>query len=369
MNATPARAPGRRLLWAGSGILFLGLGVAAWMIFGHRQPPGPPVVDRVIDEATRAEVIEQAAQALSRYYVFPDRGVAIAEKLRERARAGQFATIDSAIEFTETLTDTLQDISHDPHLAARYFDKPLAASADGDAGSADERTVELLQQIRFNFGFAHVMRLKANIGLIDLRGFGRPDQIATRTAATMQWVADTRALVIDLRECGGGDPEGVMQFASYLFDRPTHLNDIYWRDEDRIEVRWTSAEVAGVRYGESRPIYVLIGPDTFSGCEDFAYALKHAGRAVLVGQTTGGGAHAGSPRRLHDHFMLFVPTGRPINPVTHTDWEAVGVTPDIAVSVEEAQDAAHIEILKQLIATETDADWRERMRGTLDDLQ
>ena len=166
MNATPARAPGRRLLWAGSGILFLGLGVAAWMIFGHRQPPGPPVVDRVIDEATRAEVIEQAAQALSRHYVFPDRGVAIAEKLRERARAGQFATIDSAIAFSETLTDTLQDISHDPHLAARYFDKPLAASADGDAGSADERTVELLQQIRFNFGFAHVMRLMSSCSVV-----------------------------------------------------------------------------------------------------------------------------------------------------------------------------------------------------------
>lgn len=361
MNSNSRRKIWRRTVLGALGVL--GLGAAAWLAV-HAPRQAPPV-DRAIDEATRDQLIAQAADLLERYYVFPERGSAIAGQLR--AQQGDFARIDSALAFADALTGALQAISQDEHLAARYFEQPLSDAVDGD-GTPEERAAELLNQTRFNFGFAHLMRLKGNVGLIELRSFGRPAQVATRTAAVMQLLADTRALVVDLRECGGGDPEGVMQFASYLFNQPTHLNDIYWRDEDRTEVRWTTAEVEGVRYGESRKLYVLISGHTFSACEDFAYALKNAGRAVLVGETTGGGAHAGSPRRLNAHFMLFVPTGRPINPVTGTDWEGVGVQPDIAVSASDAQDTAHIEILKHLVATETDPDWRERLRDTLEDL-
>ncbi|MFO1496318.1 MAG: S41 family peptidase [Lysobacterales bacterium] len=363
MNPLSGLKTWRRTVLGALGVL--GLGAAVW--WAVHAPRQAPLADRVIDAATRDQVVEQAADLLERYYVFPERGSAIARQLRERAQQGDFARIDSAIAFADALTETLQAISADEHLAARYFDQPLSDAVDGD-GTPEERAAELLNQTRFNFGFAHLMRLKGNVGLIELRGFGRPAQVATRTAAAMQLIADTRALVIDLRECGGGDPEGVMQFASYLFDQPTHLNDIYWRDEDRTDVRWTTADVAGVRYGQSRKLYLLISGHTFSACEDFAYALKNAGRALLVGETTGGGAHAGSPRRLNAHFMLFVPTGRPINPVTGTDWEGVGVQPDVPVSASDAQDTAHIEILKHLIATETDPDWRERLRDTLEDL-
>src|SRR3569623_1561213 len=108
-----------------------------------------------------------------------------------------------------------------------------------------------------------------------------------------------------------------MLFASYFFDHPAHLNDIYWREGDKTEARWTQEKVPGVRYGQSRPVYILTSHDTFSAGEDFAYGMKYAGRATQVGETTGGGAHPGSPRRLNEHFMMFVPDGRAINPVTH----------------------------------------------------
>jgi tetratricopeptide (TPR) repeat protein len=38
--------------------------------------------------------------------------------------------------------------------------------------------------------------------------------------------------------------------------------------------------------------------------------------------------------------MIFVPTGRAINPVTKTNWEGVGVKPDIAVKADVALDTA-----------------------------
>jgi C-terminal processing protease CtpA/Prc len=181
-------------------------------------------------------------------------------------------------------------------------------------------------------------------------------------------IGDTRALVIDLRRMHGGDPETVMPMASYLFDQPTHLNDIYWRDGDRVETRWTTAQVTGRRDGASRPVVILTSAETFSAGEDFAYALKHAGRAVLIGATTGGGAHPGSRRRLTAHFMMNVPTGRAINPVTKTDWEGVGVVPDIAVPAKQALGLGQAKLLQQLLAGESDPQWRRRLTSCLKEL-
>lgn len=185
----------------------------------------------------------------------------------------------------------------------------------------------------------------------------------------MRLLADTAALIIDLRDCGGGDLETVMLVASFLFDESTHLNDVHWRDENRLETRWTTATVEGERYGGRKKIYMLISGETASGCEDFAYALKNAGRATLIGEMTAGAAHAGSPKRLTEHFMMFVPTGRPVSPVTHTNWEGVGVTPDVKTPAAKALKVAQVAALKDLIAAEANAVWREKLGRTLRDLE
>ena len=39
-------------------------------------------------------------------------------------------------------------------------------------------------------------------------------------------------------------------------------------------------------------------------------------------------------------FQAFIPTGRAINPITKTNWEGVGIKPEIVVPAEKALDAA-----------------------------
>lgn len=353
------------MLGIGGAILIAGLGLSAvWMAHGRE---GPPQKDMSIDAAARAAVIHAAVAALDQSYVFADKAAAMHATLLRQWQEGRFDDVSSALRFADRLTDVLQQISQDRHLEVRYSADALPDDAK-DAPSAGEQTREHLEQLRFNYGLADVQRLRGNLGYIDLHQFGRPDGAAPRIAAAMGLVRDTQALIVDLRHCGGGDPETVMTFASYLFDRPTHLNDIYWREENRTEVRWTRTDLPGPAYGQTRPIYVLTSADTFSGCEDLAYALKHAHRATLVGERTGGGAHAGDPHRLSEHFEMFVPAGRPINPVTHTDWEGVGVAPDVPLSAGKAMDAAQTLALRALIAHEQDEDWKRRLQERLDDL-
>ncbi|MES2326848.1 MAG: S41 family peptidase [Pseudomonadota bacterium] len=332
-------------------------------------PFAPPQADMTIDRAARTATIDAAIDVMERYYVFPATAAEVAKHLRDRMRNGDFDSITSAEALAETLTDRLQKDTGDEHLEVRYFEQPIAELPPGQDQTAEEKADEESTQKRLNYGFETVSRLKSNIGYIDLRAFGRPQYAAAKIAAAMTLVSDTRALIIDLRKCGGGDPETVMLLAGYFFDKPTHLNDIYWRDQNRVERRWTPATVQGTRYGAARKVYVLTGGDTFSAAEDFAYAMKVSGRATIVGAPTqGGGAHPGQPRRLNAHFMMFVPTGQAINPITHTNWQKKGVLPDLPSSERNALNTAQIEILKVVMATDPDPRAREAAKERMSDL-
>jgi C-terminal processing protease CtpA/Prc len=170
----------------------------------------------------------------------------------------------------------------------------------------------------------------------------------------MNLLANTDALIFDLRRNGGGSPLTIGFISSYLFDTPVHLNDFFVRETGRRQSFHTTETVEGRRYGQTRPVYILTSVRTFSAAEEFTYNLKNLKRATIVGETTGGGAHPGGVRRITDHFGIWLPNGRAINPITGTNWEGVGIAPDIAVDPAEALPAAHLDALKKIRAAATD---------------
>ena len=143
----------------------------------------------------------------------------------------------------------------------------------------------------------------------------------------------------------------VALISSYLFgDKPVHLNDLYWRKGDKTDEFWTKPELAKIKFAD-KDIYVLTSNRTFSGAEEFSYNLKNLKRATIIGETTGGGAHPGGMVRLGDHFGVFIPSGRAINPVSKTNWEGTGVEPDIKVPKEQALKVAYLMALKKSVDT------------------
>ena len=127
--------------------------------------------------------------------------------------------------------------------------------------------------------------------------------------------------------------------SSYLFDKPTHLNDLYNRKEDFTTQYWTLPYVPGNTLAD-KPAFVLTSKSTFSGAEEFTYNLKNLKRATIVGETTGGGAHPVDGHRIDDHFMIGVPFARAVNPISKKNWEGTGVEPDVPVKASEALDKA-----------------------------
>jgi hypothetical protein len=335
----------------------------------QQSPPprrGPSQKDMVLDQAPRAEVLDRLVVGLESYYVFPDQAKAMTAELRARNQGGAYAQITSAEAFATALTEDLQRVSKDRHLEVAYSERPFPPQAMFDA---EETTPEgLAQERRLNFGIERVQRLDFNLGYLDLRAFAPPDRSGPKLAAAMSLLADTDALVIDLRNNGGGDPATVALLASYLFDERTRLNDIYDRGKDSTTQYWTSDAHAGPKYGGGKKVYLLVSHDTFSAGEDFAYALKNLKRATLIGAATGGGAHPGTARRLTDHFAAMVPTGRSISPITKTDWEGTGVAPDVAMDPEHALEKAQALYMTGLLANEKDEGRRERIAARLAEL-
>ena len=309
------------------------------------QPKGPP--DLPIDAATRGAVVEQLARELDTRYFDAARGAALARGLRERARSHAYDAIASSAALADRLNAELEADSHDKHLHVEYSPDVFPLAIADAKPDPEQAAFERAQMKRVNYGFDSVQRLPFNIGYFKLDLLLPSADTEARFAAAMTLLQDTHALVLDLRENHGGDPATVALLCSYLFDQRTHLNDIWHRQGARTDEAWTSDQIAGPRYGAQREIIVLTSHETFSAGEDLAYALKTLHRATLIGEATGGGAHPGDMHRVGDHFAAFIPDSRSISPITHADWEGVGVAPDVAV----AADKALVEARKRLMAS------------------
>jgi C-terminal processing protease CtpA/Prc len=267
-------------------------------------------------------------------YVYPNVAREMINALLTHERNGDYENETTGSDFAALLTKHLQDVSHDLHLRVVYSATEVPPLGPPNADPNFQSMLE-----RDNCAFRKVEVLPHNIGYVKFDAFA-PASLCRDTAATaMRFLAHVDGLIFDLRENQGGDPHMVSFMASYLFDRRTHLNDIYSQLDKSTEEFWTSEDVAGPKFGK-KPVYVLTSAGTFSGAEEFTYDLKNLKRAVVVGETTAGGAHLVMMHRIDAHFIIGVPFARPINPISKTDWEGTGVAPDVPVKSADALDAA-----------------------------
>jgi hypothetical protein len=302
-------------------------------VFGLRAlPPGVQPVNVMVDAALRKRVIDGVDADLAEFYV--DAGLAqqMRDALELHQKAGDYDSITDGDALADRLTKDLRAVSHDKHLGVSFspFKMP-----ERKAPSAEDvaRMRERMQHD--NCAFEKVEILPGNIGYVKFNGFMPANICAPTALAAMEFVAHTDAVVFDLRDNGGGDPAMVTFIASYLFDEPTHLNDLYNRKEDSTHQFWTLSYVPGDRLAK-QPAFVLTSKRTFSGAEEFAYDLKNQKRAMIVGETTGGGAHPVGGHPVADYFTVGVPFAKAINPVSKTNWEGTGVEPDIKVPAADA---------------------------------
>lgn len=297
-----------------------------------------------VDPADRQQVIAAVAEHLEREYVDAAIGQKSAKALR-RWPGVRDVPDESREAFAKRLTQWLRDSTGDGHLTVEYSATPLSDAPDASK-SFTAQEMERYYGAHVNHGVKRVERLDGNIGLLELTVFPPASMGGDTVAAAMNVLANTDALIIDLRSNGGGS-DTVALVASYLFDTQQPLSGIFNRAESSTTQSYTQAYVPGKRFGESKPVYVLISKRTFSAAEALAYDLQALKRAVIVGQPSGGGAHPFQYRRIHPHFVLWSVTQKSVNPITGGNWQGTGVQPDVRVEPDRALDTALESIRKR----------------------
>ena len=298
-------------------------------------------------------VLDRLGALVALHYVFPETGREIADRLAAATTEGRYDAFGAPEELAQRVTADLQIGNQDKHLRLKYHRDGLPDETDPVAEEAHWRRRAELDA----GGMARVERLDGNIGLLEIRPLlYPPEHAAPVITAAMTLLASTDALVIDLRRCVGGSPDQVAFVCSYLLasGEPIHLQDLLTPADGTIRQFWTAPYVPGPRYDGSKPIWVLTSSATFSGGEELAYNLQQFGRAVVVGERTGGGAHARRGFKLHEQLEATVPVVRSVNAVSGTNWEGTGITPDVDVPADLALTEAYRRAAEHVIGLPAD---------------
>ena len=287
-----------------------------------------------LGDSERKRIISSVADTLKQHYA--DRAAAqkTADTFLAREKRGEYDDISDRAMLAAVMTDELRDATGDRNLTLDYFSSPLPQQPSAQLLEVHTQYRETMKQQ--NCTFEKVELLQNNIGYLKLNSFPDPEVCRVAAMAAMTYVNHADAVIFDLRDNRGGNPEMVQLLGSYLFDHPE-----YWYNprETTTEASWTHSPVEGNNLAD-KPIFVLTSKTTASGAEQFAYDLKMLKRATLVGETTAGAAHSGIFYRLDDHFGMGIPEVKAINPYSANDWAEAGVEPDTKVSAANALDAA-----------------------------
>ena len=304
----------------------------------------------ILDAAKRTAIIETVIRELNEYYIFPEVAKKMEERLRQNAGKGSYDDFTELGPFIHRLTDDLRSVSNDLHIGVWPFDPAYVE----EEMSVAEKT-KWLEGLRYhNYGFRRIERLPGNIGYLELHDFEDAEYAGDTAVAVMNFLANSDALIIDLRRNGGGNGNMVNLICSYFFSEPVQTISIYSRFDDNTLEGWTQSDVRGPRMADI-PICVLQSRRTASAAEHFSYALKALGRATVVGESSRGASNPAEYRNFPElSISIQIPAYRVTNPITGKNWEGTGVEPDIAVPAQQALHAACKHATAKLLETASD---------------
>jgi hypothetical protein len=292
------------------------------------------------DRVYKNEVLQKIAELVENQYVLSKKAKGFADEFRAKCASGAYESLTQAKDFAAKVTGDLITITRDKHLNFRLLEP-------SDVG---EKAQGLLHhplryyrlRLKENVGFHKLEWIEPRIGYLDIRRFNAFGEARDMAVAAMKFLSNAQAIIIDVRENGGGSGD---YLSSFFLPYPTQLSGSYSRQDGSLTESWTRRDI-GMEPRTDIPIFILTGPNTFSAAESFAYDMQSRKRATIVGEPTKGGANSVDVFGVGDQFEFYISTARAISPVTGENWEGTGIIPDISVPSAAALDRAIAEAKK-----------------------
>lgn len=308
-----------------------------------------------LKQTDKKAAIDSLCTLLNTYYVSSEKATQITNILQINFKNGSYDKINNPNLFTDAVNTTMRLISQDKHLNLAFDPEGIKAQLQLEkqiiTTNESENLQKYLTQIkRQSYGFKEIRMLEGNVGYLRIDDFFSPNYAAETAIAALNFLSSSEAIIFDMRYNKGGDAGMLQVIISQLYKKDTtiHLNSFYHRATNTTSEMFTVPNLKGNKMPEI-PVYVLTSKETFSAAEALAYDLQSLKRATIIGEITSGGANAGNTAIVTQLFSLFLPSERTTNPITKTNWEIVGVMPDVITTANNALEKAHVIALENLV--------------------
>ncbi len=295
----------------------------------------------------KKKIIASVSDLLITNYVFEENAISMSKLLEKNQQNGKYKSFRSTKDFISALVSDIRSVNNDQHLDIYY--RPKENNQPENNSSLPKSLLEE-RGSKNNYGLKEVKILDGNIGYINVSNFSLGnflEQAKIAVSSAMSFVKNTDALILDMKNNPGGSNDLTIYLLSYFFSETKQpLWDAYHRPSNKT-TKFNTVKTNGEKY-LNKPLYILLDNGSFSAPEAFAYSLKHYEMATVIGEKSYGGAHPSLVYKINDEFSILIPTSRIINPITKTDWEQKGVTPNIETSSKKALITAQIIALEKL---------------------
>jgi retinol-binding protein 3 len=301
-----------------------------------------------IDDQEKQVLINTVITELKANYIFPERIVKIESVLHEKFDKKEYSSSKTLFDFLELLNKDLEYSGNDHHLDIFYgpqYVKKIKAAENSDPGKSGTIPADFVNMVKYeNYFLKKVERMEGNIGYFKFNKFEELQFSKESIASAMNFISNSSAIIFDLRENGGGSAETVHFLMSYFLPDSTKLGEFKRRiNKEAIEL-WTTRDPLIRKIPDNIPVYILVSKNTSSAAESFAYGLQQFKRAIIVGEQTHGEGNPGARFIINDKLYMMIPTAVNVNAVTGTNWDGVGITPDIKTITNDAFAQTIVEI-------------------------
>ena len=265
--------------------------------------------------------------------------------------SGAYAKHSTVQPFLKELSSDLETLSNDRHVNV-FYDPVRVKQINAESNATANTSVyapEFIERAKYeNYMFRKVERLDGNLGYLKFNSFVDTGLSKSTLTAAMNFVANSAALIIDLRQNGGGDAKTCQLLLGYFLPDSTVTSNRRSRNSNVVQPQYILRDPVVKKL--NMPVYLLVSKRSSSAAEAFAYTLQAFKKATVIGDTTNGEANPGYLFALNQEMYIMIPAFENVNPVTHTNWQSTGVIPDIKINADKALTMAQAKAYETLSA-------------------
>jgi len=334
--------------------LFIGVAMSALIFSGNLFAQNDTRNEPITGEQ-KLVLINTAIALLKENYIFPERIPKIESVIKKKYDNNEYAAFNTLFDFLEVLNKDLESSGNDHHLDIFYGPAYVSKiKAENNTSGNSGIPAGFVNMIKYeNFFLKKIERLDGNIGYFKFNKFEELQFSKEAIASAMNFISNSSAIILDLRQNGGGSAETVHFLMNYFLPDSTKLGEFKLRIHNEVIELWTTKDPVIKKIPRNIPLYIIVSKNTSSAAESLAYGLQQFKRATVVGEQTHGEGNPGMRFIINDKLYMMIPTAINVNAITGTNWEGVGVTPDIKTDAADAYARAIVELCHVLSKTGT----------------